>query len=76
MPPPNATPRVRIRGMILTAGIAAITIMGTMLGAGLKTERDTKEVTYREDRLHFLGGSGTRVGACRVKTNSLYRKAR
>ncbi|CAK7204272.1 hypothetical protein SEUCBS139899_007027 [Sporothrix eucalyptigena] len=44
MPPPNnVAPKVRVRGMILTIGIAAITIVGTMVGAGLKTDIETKE---------------------------------
>lgn len=46
MPPPkNVAPRVRVRGMILTIGIAAITIVGTMAGAGLKTDIEQKEVS-------------------------------
>ena len=45
MPPPkDVAPKVRIRGMILTIGIAAITIVGTMAGAGLKTDIEAKEV--------------------------------
>lgn len=45
MPPPNnVAPKVRIRGMILTIGIAAITVVGTIVGAGLKTDIETKEV--------------------------------
>ncbi|KAL1896380.1 hypothetical protein Sste5346_004765 [Sporothrix stenoceras] len=44
MPPPNnVAPKVRVRGMILTIGIAAITIVGTMAGAGLKTDIEKKE---------------------------------
>ncbi|ERS98227.1 uncharacterized protein SPSK_06737 [Sporothrix schenckii 1099-18] len=42
-PPKDVAPRVRIRGMILTAGIAAITIVGTLVGAGLKTDMEAKE---------------------------------
>ncbi|CAK7223079.1 hypothetical protein SBRCBS47491_005079 [Sporothrix bragantina] len=43
MPLPNVAPKVRVRGMILTIGITAITIVGTMAGAGLKSDIETKE---------------------------------
>ncbi|CAK7219153.1 hypothetical protein SCUCBS95973_003723 [Sporothrix curviconia] len=43
MPMPNVAPKVRIRGVILTIGITAITIVGTMAGAGLKSDIETKE---------------------------------
>jgi hypothetical protein len=43
-PPKYVAPKVRIRGMILTASIAAITIVGTMVGAGIKTDIEAKEV--------------------------------
>ncbi|CAK7270610.1 hypothetical protein SEPCBS119000_004176 [Sporothrix epigloea] len=42
MPLPTSTPKVRVRGMILTIGITAITVVGTMAGAGLKSDIETK----------------------------------
>ncbi|CAK7263698.1 hypothetical protein SEPCBS57363_000702 [Sporothrix epigloea] len=42
MPLPSSTPKVRVRGMILTIGITAITVVGTMAGAGLKSDIETK----------------------------------
>ncbi|KIH87404.1 hypothetical protein SPBR_05409 [Sporothrix brasiliensis 5110] len=53
-PPKDVAPRVRIRGMILTAGIAAITIVGTLVGAGLKTDMEAKEPAGEDDLIAAL----------------------
>ncbi|OAA63363.1 hypothetical protein SPI_03526 [Niveomyces insectorum RCEF 264] len=40
---PQPPPKVRIRGMFLTAGIAGITIVGALFGASLKSKQETKQ---------------------------------
>ncbi|EFX05004.1 hypothetical protein CMQ_5266 [Grosmannia clavigera kw1407] len=40
---PTSSSKLRVRGMILTAGVAAITMVGTFYGAGLKSDQEAKE---------------------------------
>ena len=45
MSQPVPPKQLRVRGMILTGGVAAITIVGTYLGATMKTEQETKKAS-------------------------------
>lgn len=53
----------RLRPILLAAGVAAITATGTLVGAGLKTERDAEKVS--------LSGAPTSRFRCITSTSRL-----